>query len=93
MKPSELMLKGYAMAGGKQCCGQYFEGDGRNPTAVCALGAMNLAKNGDASDDFYTLRQTMVIRWHALFGFGIADANDKGMLIEDIAGILASEGM
>jgi len=92
MKPSELMLKGYAMVG-KQCYGRYYEGDGRNPTAVCAVGAMNLAVTGCADDDFYMLREKMVVRWYALFGFGIADTNDEGMAIEDIAGILASEGM
>jgi len=94
MKPSELMLKGYAMVG-KQCKGTYFEGYGRNPTAVCAIGAMNLAASGNAGIANYGQGDYSVASqlWRALFDCGIGFFNDEGMLIEDIAGILASEGM
>jgi len=96
MKPSELMLKGYAMAGGKQCYGRYYNGDsGRTPTAVCAIGAMNLAASGNAGVVNYKQvdYRDAIGLWYVKFGLSISTFNDNCMQIEDIAGILASEGM
>jgi hypothetical protein len=92
MKPSELMLKGYAMAG-DQCEITLCVGDPRNPTAVCAIGAIYLADNGNA----YTYSERGSIArevFRKLFDseMDVAFANNNGMAIEDIAGILASEG-
>lgn len=90
MLPSEAMLKGFEMAGGNQCFETFCCGGSTKPTAVCAVGALRLGLNGnafsrtntvDALDAFYNAT-------HA----SIASANDAGMSIPDIAGILKSEG-
>ena len=90
MLPSEAMLRGFEMAGGRQCKNRLCRGNPVKPTAVCALGAMNLAMTGDSrncsqidagSDAFFDATGEL-----------ISSANDAGMYIPDIAGILASEG-
>ena len=93
MKPSELMLKGFAMAGGRKCNGQPYTGNPLCPTAVCAIGALRLAENGSA--DIGGHRQEMRARgaWNRLFNEYLWVANDEGMSIPDIAGILAAEGL
>ena len=48
MKPSEAMLKGFEMAGERQCMNNFFEGSATKPTAVCALAAITLAMDGTA---------------------------------------------
>lgn len=100
--PSEAMLKGYAMAGGRQCVRKLHEGDGQFPTAVCAGGAILLAVNGHAGR-FEGEGEQLCRKAYAAFknatGFCFDDANNgdcldqtEPMSIEDIAGILASEG-
>lgn len=98
MKPSELMLKGYAMAGGRQCFGELCQGDPKAPTAVCAEGAINLAETGDARK-FFRAALTACNVFRSATWCEIAAANDglcegqtDPMRIEDIAGILAAEG-
>ena len=90
MKPSKAMLRGFAMAGGNQCTGEYFFGDPKHPVSVCAIGALQLGRyadadccigSGDVDDVFITATGTSIVT-----------ANDAGMSIPDIAGILASEG-
>lgn len=96
MKPSKLMLKGYAMVG-KQCRRAYYKGSPLNPDSVCAIGAYALAKHRNA-DEFYNTGLHGPIddandKFIDLFDIEIHEANDRGMPIEDIAGILAAEGM
>ena len=92
-KLSELMLEGYSMVGA-QCEGQEYEGDSPfNPAAVCAIGAAQLALTGRASGyggaDFFA----QLDRFEDSVGFTVADLNDRGMSIPDIAGIAAAEGL
>jgi len=91
MKVSDAMLKGYAMVG-RQCFGTYCVGDPAKPTAVCALGAARLALTGHVRVTTLRLRIASD-EFENRTGFTISEANDKGMSIEDIAGILKSEGM
>jgi len=88
MKPSEAMLKGFAMAGGNQVFGTWIKYDrNQNPIGCCAMGAFVLAKTtlhkqDEASMAFFKATDTTII-----------GANDDfKMSIPDIAGILASEG-
>lgn len=92
MKPSELMLKGFAMAGGNQCEWELCQGDGRKPDAVCAIGALALGESGSAFALFGKNVKKALSVFYKATGMGIASANNVGMAIEDIAGILASEG-
>lgn len=91
MKMSEAMLKGYAKVG-KQCVGRFREGDPRHPTAVCALGAVALQICSDANNwdtDWYLDARTKFLDY---FGVRISDANDVGLDIETIAGMLQHIG-
>ena len=105
MKPSEAMLKGFAMAGGHQYVGWFYEGDARYPNAVCAIGAMRLGYTGNAGGSLITpkLSKTISAAFNAFlkeFDCSFTEANDGNareqsgvpMSIPDIAGILASEG-
>jgi hypothetical protein len=94
LKASELMLKGFAMAGGKQCFGRFCIGDPKKPSAVCVVGAFNLAAFGNANQDssFLPVELRPFNRFLKSTGVSIMEANDVGMSIPDIAGILASEG-
>lgn len=99
MKPSELMLKGFAMAGGRQCVGEYASGDASNPTAVCALGAIRLWKTGNAtaSCDASNRAEDVFFRVTGALIFKASDdackEQTEPMCIDDIAGILAAEGV
>ena len=90
MKASEAMLKGFAMAGENQCFEAVYEGKPTKPTAVCAVGALCLGLNGNALNEINT--NVALAAFRAATNAHIADANDYGMSIPDIAGILASEG-
>ncbi len=93
LKPSELMLNGFELAGGKQAKGWYWKGGPSNaPRAVCALGAIRLADVGDAalSSEAGCLAFN---KFFAATGYCISEVNDKGISIPDIAGILAAEGL
>jgi len=91
MKPHELMLKGYAMVG-KQCVGGRFShGNPYAPTAVCALGAIALGAFGYAGTFTSEAAKANGVFLDAT-GMTITEANDLGMSIEDIAGILKAEG-
>ena len=90
MKPSEAMLKGFAMAGGRQCKAAYCIGHHTKPTKVCALGAMGLGLNGSAVAHEGT--NAALVAFREATSIPMIIASDKGMSIPDIAGILASEG-
>ena len=100
MKPSEAMLKGFEMANHNQCTGSYYEGDPLKPDAVCAAGACYLAVYGTAEPNDMDANELISAQaiGDAFFVFSkkqngtIAEANDGGMSIPDIAGILAAEG-
>lgn len=90
------MLKGFEMAGKRQCRRRYYDGISDAPCAVCALGAYSLGLTGNANFND-TLETTAWQRaksaFHQKAGFGIVQANDdEFMSIPDIAGILAAEG-
>lgn len=93
MKPSEAMLKGFEMAGERQCFGPIYEGAPQKPSAVCAEGAIALGEHGNAStwrfDDLGIKAHHI---WREKFGVGMYEDADAGMSIPDIAGILAAEG-
>jgi len=93
MKPHELMLKGYAMVG-KQCTdGGFYTGrDSKHPTSVCALGAVCFGATGDAFAHGVREEGEASMTFQRATGCGICEANDHGMSIEDIAGILKAEG-
>ena len=90
MLPSKAMLRGFAMAGGNQCTGKYFFGNPYKPRSVCAIGAMQLGRNNDASCSDGPAGADRAFR--DATGAGIVEASDSGMSIPDIAGILAAEG-
>lgn len=91
MKPSAMMLKGFEMAGGKGCVGRFCRGDYRNPDAVCALGAMNLGATGDALGTFDE-EDAAEEAFSKAYGCSIQFANDNGLPVDVIAGMLAAEG-
>ena len=97
MKPSDAMLKGFEKVG-RQCRSTYFEGlMGCKPEAVCAFGAAFLALAGNAericaSDQVQKILMDANEVFKAKTGESISQANDSGMSIPDIAGILAAEG-
>ena len=93
-KLSELMLEGYAMVG-RQCRGAYFRGDPIYPTSVCAAGAAFMAGTGRAYPPLKERKKfsRQFVRFADSVGSSIADLNDEGMSIPDIAGIAAAEGL
>ena len=97
MLPSEAMLRGFAMAGGRQCRFGHYVGNSLCPDSVCAVGAWSLAAHGNAAFSEYnaTANKKLNEANAALLlscESAIAHLNDAGMSIPDIAGILASEG-
>jgi hypothetical protein len=99
MKPSKLMLKGFAMAGERQCVGNYYEGSSERPFSVCAIGALRLAATGSACLSSGPIEEKAKKIFLNATGLELTRANDgkcqgqtKPMSISDIAGILAAEG-
>ena len=97
MKPSKAMLRGFKMAGGRQCTGVHYEGHQLRPNSVCAIGAWSLAVHGNAAFSEYNQSANEKLSeanaaFLLLCDSSITEANDEGMSIPDIAGILASEG-
>jgi len=92
MKMSTAMLKGYARVG-KQARGRFYIGDATKPSAVCALGAVSLGLHGTATDYCHALDGDSATRafCHA-YGVSIPQANDLGLMIEEIAGMLQAIG-
>lgn len=91
-KLSELMLEGYAMVG-RQCKRFPYMGISTQPRAVCALGAARLAAYGSANQPLRGSEVIQACAFASRVGIGIADLNDEGMSIPDIAGIAAAEGL
>ena len=91
-KLSELMLEGYSMVG-RQCKNFPYEGVSMQPYAVCAIGAVRLAAYGDACAPLVGNALHDACRFEECVGIAIADLNDEGMSIPDIAGIAAAEGL
>ena len=85
------MLKGFAMAGERQCVEVSYIGNPETPSAVCAMGALQLGRYGNANHIFESTCNVSTAFYNAT-GIFITTANDEGMSIPDIAGILASEG-
>lgn len=81
MKPSAAMLKGFAMAGGRQCVGQHYEGDDpRKPDAVCAYGAILLGVTGSAmsrAKSGHTTAKSACEIFRQSTGSHLIDANDS----------------
>ena len=90
-KLSELMLEGYAMVP-RQAKGVFCRGNPNRPRSVCALGAVCLAKHGNA-DAFDRRTNNDHARFEMRVGITITKLNDEGMSIPDIAGIAAAEGL
>ena len=90
MKASEAMLRGFEMAGENQCFKTSCEGKSTKPAAVCAVGALRLGLNGNALNDTNT--NVALAAFYDATHVSVAQANDAGMSIPDIAGILKSEG-
>ena len=91
MKPSEAILKGFEMAGERQCIMVNCKGDPEKPDAVCAIGAIQLVEGGNAcffSNTAWDANDAM----EKATGYSVTQMNDGGMSIPDIAGILAAEG-
>lgn len=91
-KLSELMLEGYAMVG-RQCKHYSYMGNPLNPDAVCAVGAVRLARYGDAQMYLRGDALQRVCQFADRVGVSVVDLNDEGMSIPDIAGIAAAEGL
>ena len=95
MKPSEAMLKGFEMAGGRQYRGGWFY-DGPNskaPCGVCAMGAIRLGFSGDALGGYPDMTGQATLMFHESAGILVTEANDHlGMSIPEIAAILAEHG-
>lgn len=93
MKYSTAMLKGYQQVG-KQCKHAFYNGDRNSPTSVCALGAVAMGTSGDAAciGFKYPTRARVADKFFHSYGVTIAECNDSGMPIPDIAGMLKAIG-
>lgn len=101
MKPSEAMLKGFAMAGGKQCTFTMYTGPSNAPESVCAAAAIYLGSTGSVLIRPHELMDEADRALNKALGYGCdivyinngtAPDQEESMSIPDIAGILAAEG-
>jgi hypothetical protein len=90
MKYSEAMLKGFEMVGGKQCKDEFYLGSKETPTAICALGAINLGADGNAAS---TYPHDFVRRFTEVWGEDPQFLNDGGMPWEHIYGMAVAAGL